>query len=136
MFFRRLQLQAVHISWLLIIHVISGVILVRPSLNQIDSLAIWVRGTIRFELYACAFARLSVEKMTAFADTFDIPFDIVETDWVWIFTSRNEDVGMISSPVATLYARNAWDHDPPFGDEWRKKTDPILWLSPPTARLE
>ena len=34
----------------------------------------------------------------------------------------------LSSPVSTVYARNAWDHNPPFGgsyyitgDEWGKK---------------
>ena len=25
----------------------------------------------------------------------------------------------LSSPVSAVYARNAWDHDPPFGDHER-----------------
>lgn len=46
------------------------------------------------------------------------------TSWKQDSTSRNEDDGMISSPVSTVYARNAWDHDPTFGDETRKKKQP------------
>ena len=32
---------------------------------------------------------------------------------------------MISSPVSTVYAKNALDHDPPFGDETRNSEQQI-----------
>ena len=49
----------------------------------------------------------------------------LSTSWKQDSTSRNEDDSMISSPVSTVYARNAWNHDPTFGDETRKKKNSL-----------
>ena len=33
----------------------------------------------------------------------------------------HETQGLFLSPVFAFVARNAWDHDPPFGEDTRKK---------------
>ena len=84
---------SVHIFCLLVTRLISGLILVRHSLNHLILLLFSVRGTTRFEIYAhytpsfraglprtvCGSVCLSVEKMTPFVfDISAIDFDFAE----------------------------------------------------------
>ena len=76
-----------------------------------------------FNLYSftlCGTVRLSVEKMTLFVthSTCFLDFNIMEYRVLLLSMSSR-----FSCPVSTVSARNAWDHDPPFGNQiqWKFK---------------
>ena len=59
----------------------------------------------------------------------DRPFrkkiDIFVCDWMNVYGAiLAKAMSCLSSPVSAVYAWNAWDHDPPFGEE----NGCILWL--------